>query len=109
MKKLQVAKRIEKFCRLYGLVYDMRIYFSGKCWDYDSSGKKTVIHDIKGSDYCDYSNDDTITIATEGGLYDVLNNYTDYDSNLYDKFASLDFDGHYFEIGNAWNCSFYKL
>ena len=73
------------------------------------SGKKTVIHDIKGSDYCDYSNDDTITIATEGGLYDVLNNYTDYDSNLYDKFASLDFDGHYFEIGNAWNCSFYKL
>ena len=27
---------------------------------------------------------------------------------LYEEFNALDFDGHYFELGNAWNLSFYE-
>ena len=36
MKKTKVAKTIERFLKKYDLDYDVRIYFSGKCWDYDS-------------------------------------------------------------------------
>ena len=105
MKKVTVAKRIEKFIKEYGLDSDVRIYFSNKCWDYDSSGNKTIIEDIKGSDYCEYANDSTITMTFEGPLYHALNMYNGYE--LYEKFNSLDFDNHYFELGHAWSCSFY--
>jgi|APSaa5957512535_1039671.scaffolds.fasta_scaffold11614_13 hypothetical protein len=106
MKKVKVAKTIERFCRKHQLDTDMRIYFSGKCWDYDSSGKKTVIEDIKASDYTEYANDKTITLCFEGALYEALNMHNGYE--LYDEFSKLDFDNHYFEMGHAWNCSFYS-
>lgn len=106
MKKVTVAKRIEKFIREYRLDQDVRIYFSNKCWDYDSSGKKTIIKDIKASDYCKYANDKTITMTFEGPLYAALNMHTTY--KLYDLFAEIDFDNHYFELGHAWSLSFYR-
>ena len=104
MKKTKVAKTIEKFIRKHELDSDVRIYFSNKCWDYDSSGRKTVIEDIKASDYFEYANDDTISMSFEGGLYDALN--MTYGYGLFEEFNALDFDGHYFELGNAWNLSF---
>jgi len=105
MKKTQVTRTIERFLKKHYLNSDVRIYFNGKAWDYDSCSKKTVIDDIKASDYCEYANDKTITMTFEGPLYAVLNHHADYD--LYDKFSDLDFDGHYFELGHAWSCSFY--
>ena len=106
MKKTKVAKTIEKFIRKYGLDSDVRIYFSNKCWDYDSSGRKTVIEDIKASDYFEYANDDTISMSFEGGLYEHLNMHYGY--AIFNEFNELDFDGHYFEMGHAWNLSFYE-
>tara|TARA_R100000988_G_scaffold32616_1_gene16504 strand:- start:539 stop:862 length:324 start_codon:yes stop_codon:yes gene_type:complete len=105
MKKVTVAKRIEKFLVKYDLDCDVRIYFNNIAWDYDSDGKKTVIEDIKASDYCEYANDKTITMTFEGPLYHALNMYNGYE--LYEKFNSLDFDNHYFELGHSWNCAFY--
>ena len=106
MKKVTVAKRIEEFIRGYRLDQDVRIYFSNKCWDYDSSGKKTIIKDIKASDYCQYANDKTITMTFEGPMYHAMNMYNGYE--LYEKFCNLDFDNHYFELGHAWSLSFYR-
>lgn len=107
MNKSKVAKTIERFLKKHDLDSDVRIYFSGKCWDYDSSGNKTVIEDIKASEYFDYANDDTISMSFEGGLHDVLNmGYGGYE--LFEEFNALDFDGHFFELGNAWNLSFYE-
>jgi hypothetical protein len=105
MKKTKVAKTIEKFIRKYELDSDVRIYFSNKCWAYES-GKKTVIEDIKASDYFEYANDDTISMSFEGGLYEHFNCHYGY--TILNKFNELDFDGHYFELGHAWNLSFYK-
>ena len=106
MKKTKVAKTIEKFIRKHELDGDVRIYFSNKCWDYDSSGRKTVIEDIKASEYFEYANDDTISMSFEGGLYDALN--MTYGYGLFEEFNALDFDGYYFELGHAWNLSFYE-
>jgi len=105
MKKTKVAKTIERFIRKYGLDTDVRIYFNGICWNYDSSGKKTIIEDIKGSDYCEYANDKTISMTFEGPLYHALNMYNGY--TLFDKWCKLDFDNHYFEMGHSWSGSFY--
>ena len=106
MKKVIVAKRIESFMKKHDLHYDVRIYFSGKAWDYDSWGKKTVIKDVKPSDYFDYANDDTISMSFEGPMNSVLNMYNGYE--LFDKFSELDFDGYYFELGNSWNLAFHE-
>ena len=106
MKKVKVAKTIERFIRKHKLDTDVRIYFSNKAWDYDSFGKKTILKDIKASDYFDYANDKTISMTFEGALYSALN--MDYGYELFEKFNDLDFDGHYFELGNAWNLAFFK-
>tara|TARA_R110002096_G_scaffold136556_6_gene289286 strand:+ start:1669 stop:1989 length:321 start_codon:yes stop_codon:yes gene_type:complete len=106
MKKVKVAKTIERFIRKHNLDSDVRIYFSNKCWQYDSSGKKTILEDIKASDYFRWANDDTISMSFEGALNHALNMYNG--SELYEKFNALDFDGYYFELGNAWNLAFHK-
>lgn len=106
MKKVKIAKTIEKFIKKYDINRDVRIYFSNKCWDYDSYGKKTIINNIKGSTYFQYANDKTISMSFEGGLYDVINSF--YSSTIKDEWNKLDFDGYYYELGHSWNCSFYK-
>ncbi len=105
MKKTKVAKTIERFLIKYDLDSDVRIYFNNKCWHYDSDGTKKIIEDIKGSDYCEYANDETITMTFEGPLYGALNMHYGY--ALHDAFHELDFDNHYFEMGHSWSCSFY--
>jgi hypothetical protein len=106
MKKAKVAKTIERYLRKNELDTDVRIYFSGKCWDYDSSGRKTIIEDIKASEYFEYANDDTISMSFEGALNEHLNMHYGY--AVFEEFNALDFDGHYFEMGHSWNLSFYK-
>ena len=106
MKKVKIAKTIEGFLQKYDIAGDVRIYYSNKCWDYDSAGKKTIINGIKGSDYFEYANDDTISMSFEGNFYDVINMYCGY--SLRNEWDELDFDGYYMELGHAWNGSFYK-
>ena len=105
MRKVKIAKTIEKFLNKYNVASDVRIYFSNKCWDYNE-GKKTILKDIKASDYLEYGNDDTISMSFEGSFYDIINSYDG--SSIKDEWNELDFDGYYFEMGHAWNCSFYK-
>ena len=102
----------------------LRIYFSDRCWEYN--GKKNIIYDIKGSEYTEYANDDTITVTFENGLYDALwsgpshpddkGGFRDHYRDSTDPgwfYASdelidlFDGSGYYYEPGNAWNFSLY--
>ena len=106
MKKVKIAKTIEAFLRKYDLCGDVRIYFSNKCWDYNSQGIKTTIKNIKGSAYFEYANDKTISMSFEGNLYSALNMHNGYE--LFNEWCKLDLDGYYSEMGNSWNLSLYE-
>jgi len=107
MRKVEIAKKIERlFRKAVGEITDTRIYFSGKAWNYDSRGRKTVITDIVGSDYC-YSNDDTITCSFEGPLYEAM--YEWGEGCLMEQIQDmLRTYGYYAQTGNYWNFTLYQ-
>tara|TARA_R100000995_G_C3480810_1_gene123770 strand:- start:1310 stop:1654 length:345 start_codon:yes stop_codon:yes gene_type:complete len=113
MKKVEMVRKIESWLKKNRLTSCVRIYFNNKCfcW-YDSSKNKKIIEDIKGSDYFDYANDETISMSFEGPLYEVLNYACDskrYET-LEDEFINLIKSyGYYYELGNAWNLSMYEI
>jgi len=112
MKKVAIAKKIEQWMDSNNLLSDTRIYYSGKALDFDSSGKKTIIEDVLGSEYFEYSNDDTVSMSFEGGLYGVMNAHWENKrlGNLHTEFVNLlEGCGYYAELGNAWNLSLYKI
>jgi len=101
-RNLKVATAIKNFCIKNGLTSDMRIYFNGICWDFDSDGKYEVLEDIKGSDYFEYADDESVSVSTEGELHSVINGDFGWDmkdrlDRLLEKFNA------YYEQGNNWN------
>ena len=106
MKKVRIAKTIEKWMLRNGFDSDIRIYFNNRCWDY-CEGVKTIIIGIKASDYTPFANDNTITMTFEGRLYKALNMHSTY--KYINEFNELDFEGYWFDFGNNWNLTFYKL
>jgi len=112
MKKTEIARKIESLFKIAGQgeITDTRIYFGNKCWDYDSSGNKKVLTDIRGSEYSQYANDATITCTYEGAVYSALNNDS-YGMNPLreDLNDMLDEYGYYFEMGEAWNFALYEV
>ena len=111
MKKYEIAKKIEAMFKKMGdgNITATRIYFNNKAWCW-YSGSKKIIEDIKGSDYTEYANDDTITCTFEGAVYEALN-YDDHNrwklrEELEDVLSAY---GYYFEMGNAWNFSVYEI
>lgn len=112
----KVAKNIERWLVKHELTDNVHIYFNNVRWSYkvikplnfegESKVEKTITEDIKGSDYFDYANDDTISMAFDGGsFYSAINNH--YGFALSDAFdTEVDFDGMYYELGHSWNLSF---
>jgi hypothetical protein len=101
-RNLKVASAIRDFCIKNELTSDMRIYFNGICWDFDSNKTYKVIEDIKGSDYFEYAKDDGISVTTEGELYSIINGEFGWSlKNAFDKV--LNKFNCYYEQGNAWN------
>jgi hypothetical protein len=109
--KHAIAKAIETFMYDTGLCQDTRIYFSNKCYNYDSNGKKTIIKNIVGSDYCQFSNDETITMTFEGPLCDVINyEFGRANQKWYAFLQSIeDKYGYYTEMGYHWSLTFYEV
>ena len=110
-KKTQIAKAIEKWGKLHGLLYDTRIYFSNKAWAYDSDGKRSIIKDVKATDYFQYGNDDTVSVSFEGPMYEVFEyGWSNKGQQaILDEFIELiDSLGVWYERGNAWNLSIYE-
>lgn len=101
----KVVRNIERWLLNLEMAKSVNIYFNNQCWAYDHKGNKTIKQDVKGSEYFEYANDDTISMSFDGGsLYEALNNH--YGFGLSDSFAQIDFDGMYYELGHSWNLSF---
>jgi len=109
-KNKQIADAIKKWMLKHEVGGDTRIYFNNMCYDsvgYGKSLKYRTLHNIKGSDYTNYANDDTVTVTFEGEFYDIMN-YSF--GPLNESFRKLiEKFGYYYELGNAWNLSLYKI
>lgn len=118
MQKL--AREIYDWCKSKDLWGDNIIYFNGKAWcpyeTWHSEKGKQIAEDLyeyedrNPLDYFEYANPDTLSMSFEGGLNHVLNGYIPGWTKLEEEFGKL-FNkyGLYYELGNAWNLSAYKI
>ena len=115
----KLAFKIMEYLAKHDLWDYVIIYANGKRYltpDYRQS-KNAVVKKHKNieyveesvnvQDYVKYSNPQTITIAFENTLYDIINDNIDYVSK-FDKLF-LDEYGLYFELGESWNMSAYNI
>lgn len=109
-KNKYMADAIKKWMLENEVADDSRIYFNGKCYSsigYGENAKYETLHDIKGSDYTKYANDDTITMTYEGIFHSVIN--SEYGRVMLDSFDRLiESFGYYYELGHSWSLSLYK-
>ena len=110
-EKTEIARTIEKWGKSHDLLSDTRIYFGNKAWAYDSSGKRSIIKDVKATDYLPYGNDDTVSMSFEGPLHEVFEYGWSTESgrarlNEFDEL--MDDLGVWYERGNSWNLSIYE-
>jgi len=110
-EKTKIARAIEKWGKSHGLLYDTRIYFSNKAWDYNSDGERSIIKDVKATDYLPYGSDDTISMSFEGPLHFVFEHgwSTEEGRTRLSEFDELlGGFGVWYERGNSWNLSIYE-
>lgn len=115
-----LAKDIYNWCKANDLWGDNTIYFDGKAWsnspDWAGVNGKKIAEDLYEYEdknplhYFEYANPDTLSMSFEGNLYCVLNGYMGYGQNLEEEFLDLFYQYDcYYEMGNAWNLSVYKI
>jgi len=122
MKKAEIAKKIDRlFTKHLGGDGDYRIYYNNKAIQVNTSSGRQIIEGIKATDYCEYGSNDTITVAFDGSIYELMNYgfhvdlrefgidkvYTDYSlqeelNKLLEKYNC------WYENGNAWNFNVYE-
>ena len=110
--KTKIAKDIEKlFLSKVEKITDTRIYFSNKGWNYDSKGNKTIIKNIKATDYISYANNKTVTVSFEGEIYHKIHgNNLIYKNSLYNLLNNkLTTHNYYMEYGDSWNFTIFEL
>lgn len=115
-----LAKEIYDWCIKEYCWSACTIYFNGKAWS-DSpewggvKGKKIgdelyEYEDKNPKDYFEYANPDTLSMAFEGPLYDILNGYYHGWSKREEKFCKIFKKyGMYYEFGYSWSLSAYEL
>lgn len=120
------AAEVVRFLREHHIWCDTRVYFNGKCFATDSgrgagelllvredgNGQLYLIPDIYPRDYFQYVNPNHIlSMSFEGPFYECLNGYAgDYGYQVEEEFRQLLAKyGCYYELGDAWNLSVYKL
>lgn len=107
----KLANDLKGFIMENGLACDVRIYFNGKCYDWckgELYGKEPeVIEGIKGSQFFDYANDETVSMSFENEIYNMVN-YGEYPKTMKAFEDVFNKHGVYYELGNAWNLSVYE-
>ena len=109
-----LAHKIIKVLEEKELAGDMSVYFNNKVIhvslkfdkEWNPIWKEHHCLNVDPHDYFEFAAyDHIISISTEGGLYDSLN----YDSGEFPEELEKLFRDHgiYWELGNAWNLSFY--
>ena len=104
-QKEKLAHEILVFLTAYGLNNNVRIYFADKCL----TGEDKIIYNIRGSDYFEYANDDTLSMSFEGDFYEIINYCNPKMADIIiPKFSALlESYGLYYELGDAWNLATY--
>lgn len=119
----KMANEIRDYLISKGLWIDARIYFNGKAYAtddrkgffaYNDPEHLIVLEDEDPRDYFNYVNEDHIlSMSFEGPLYEHLNYVGlsfEYDDKVNEElryiFAKY---GCYFELGNHWNLTAYKV
>lgn len=122
----EFAAEIVKFLKENHLWLDVRVYFNRMCFATDNgkgigtlresrtetNGPLYFIPDIDPRDYFQYVNPNHIlSMSFEGPFYECLNGYAgDYGYEIEAEFRQLlQKYGCYYELGDAWNLSVYKL
>ena len=115
----QLAKDIHEWLVNHEMWVDVNIYFNNKCWS--TSNKEHTKFCYNENKYFEYEADpknyfeyvaepNILSMSFDGTLYDVLNRYCYRWTKLESEFNKI-FEkyGLYFELGNAWNLSCYKI
>lgn len=114
----QMAKAIYDWCIENEMWQYVIIYFDGKAWSSykrwgGEEGRRIgdrlfEYEDKNPLDYFEYANPATLSMSFEGELYDMMNN--GWFAKELESFSKLiNGFGYYYELGNAWNLSLYKI
>lgn len=97
-----LAENIKDFMLKNKLAEDTRIYFNGIAYDGIEVDTYRTMQDIKGSDYFEYADNESVSMSFEGKLYHMIN-YGE-SQRLLEKFNDI-FKKHncYYELGYAWS------
>lgn len=113
-----LAQEIYKFLLEHDMWIDVSIYYNGKRMstsdgnNFRYNGPPFIEEDKNPKDYFEYVNDEHIlSMSFEGPLYDALNGYDGWDGlDIEERFSNLlSKHGLYYELGNAWNLTLYKI
>ena len=115
----KLADEIRKWLLDHEMWIDTTIYFNGiaystydgKNFFYNDPNHLVVLENQDPAEYFEYVNPDHIlSMSFEGPLYEVLNGYcygwVEMEAEFQKIFRKY---GLYFELGNAWNLSCYKI
>ena len=97
----QVALEVRQYLMDNDMWDETNMYVNGKRYKEDK-----VQEGYLASEYFEYANDKTISISTEGRLYDMINYYAGYMEKLNEIVGKY---GMYFEQGDAWNMACYYI
>ena len=119
-KYKSLAIDIYEWCKKQDLWGDNTIYFDGVAWSNSETwagikGKKITddlyeYEDKNPRDYFEYANPQTLSMSFEGDLNHMLNGYIRGWVKIEEQFSKL-FAKYdlYYELGNSWNLSAYKI
>lgn len=115
----QLATEIFNWLVDHEMWVDVHIYFNGKCWSTNNeyltefcyNERRYFEYEVDPKRYFEYVREPNIlSMSFEGDLYDVLNAYCRGWIRLEAEFQAI-FQKYnlYYELGNAWNLSVYKI
>ena len=113
-----LAQEIYKLLLEHDMWIDVSIYYNGKRMstsdgdNFRYNGPPFIEEDKNPKDYFEYVNDEHIlSMSFDGPLYDALNGYGGWDGwDIEERFSNLlSKHGLYYELGNAWNLTLYKI
>lgn len=118
-QRKELATEIFNWLNDHEMWVDTQIYFNGKCWstmnkngtEFCYNERRYFEYEAEPKDYFEYvAEPNILSMSFEGGLYSVLNGYMHGWVKLEEEFRNI-FEkyGVYFELGNAWNLSCYKI
>lgn len=107
IKKL--AQEIMQLLDKHEVGYQTAIYVDGtKYSQFQTEGHWDIAQGVRGSQYTEYANDETITMTFEGYFYEIMN-YGRMSYVLEEFNELVESFGYSYELGEAWNLALYAI